>query len=280
MSFNKRNLKLFIYGSILIHLVGAVALYFYYQPFSPKPPRPQVVEQDVNSKDKEEGELLKETVGEEVKIQKKKYTKRKYKRTPVRQSKKEKPVKSETGANKPSGLLAEKKPKDIFKSADLPNGKALEKPPASFDSLEMEEVEEEESLKLVQEGDTKEKIKEKAAPSKLFKNFSEMKVKQGNPSLDYPIKARRAKMEGVVSIIYFVTEEGLVDKIQLNKSSGHSLLDNFVLRTVARYEFLPHQSFWVKHDVEFILEGEEEELLKLRGLEPKNFKNNSPKKKK
>ena len=100
-----------------------------------------------------------------------------------------------------------------------------------------------------------------------FRDFVDMKPKRGNPSLDYPYEAREQKMQGRVSIIYFVTPEGLVDQIQLEKSSGHSLLDNFVLRTVARYEFFPQQEGWVRHTVEFILKGEEVQNLKMRDKE-------------
>lgn len=103
-----------------------------------------------------------------------------------------------------------------------------------------------------------------SSSSSGFRDFTDMKQKRGNPNLDYPYEAREKKMQGRVSILYFVTPEGLVDQIQLEKSSGHSLLDNFVLRTVARYEFFPQQESWVRHTVEFILKGEEVQNLKMR----------------
>ena len=102
-----------------------------------------------------------------------------------------------------------------------------------------------------------------SSPSE-FRDFLDLKQKRGNPKLDYPQEAREKKLQGTVSIIYFVSSEGLVDRIQLNKSSGHSLLDNFVLRTIARYEFLPQQEGWVQHTVDFVLKGKEEQVLKLR----------------
>ena len=72
-------------------------------------------------------------------------------------------------------------------------------------------------------------------------------------------------MQGTVSILFSVTEHGLVDVIELESSSGHSELDNFVLRTIARYEFLPGQGpSRVRYKVPFILEGEEVEYLRLR----------------
>ena len=98
-----------------------------------------------------------------------------------------------------------------------------------------------------------------------FKDFQDLKQKRGNPELTYPQEARKKKIQGTVSIIYFVSPEGLVDKIQLAKSSGNSLLDNQTLRAVARYEFFPGQEGWVRHTVAFRLNGEEEQILKLRG---------------
>lgn len=97
-----------------------------------------------------------------------------------------------------------------------------------------------------------------------FRNFLDLKQKRGNPKLNYPKEAREKQLQGSVAIVYFVSSEGLVDKIQLKQSSGHSLLDNFVLRTVARYEFLPRQEGWVQHTVDFVLDGEEKQILKLR----------------
>ena len=97
-----------------------------------------------------------------------------------------------------------------------------------------------------------------------FKNFSDLRQRSGNPALNYPKKARQTKAQGSLAFIFYVTEQGLVEKIQLKSSSGHRDLDNSVLRTFARYKFQPGQSGWVRHTVEFHLKGEETELLKLR----------------
>ncbi len=97
-----------------------------------------------------------------------------------------------------------------------------------------------------------------------FRDFSELRQKRGNPPLAYPEIARREKMQGSVSVIYFVGPGGLVDQIQLKNSSGHAGLDNFVLRTLVRYKFLPGQEGWVSHKVNFQLEGVEKERLRLR----------------
>ena len=100
--------------------------------------------------------------------------------------------------------------------------------------------------------------------SLLFRNFLSLKQRSGNPSLTYPLKARQMKAQGSLSLIFYVTAEGLVEKIQLETSSGHKELDNSVMRTFARYKFLPQQQGWVRHKVDFILNGEKVEFLKLR----------------
>ena len=130
---------------------------------------------------------------------------------------------------------------------------------------------EENSVPKVETLGTEENLHERtnAEPKSLsstnsIKTFQSLKQKMGNPSLFYPDFARKAGMQGTVSILFFVTQQGLVDKIQLASSSGHSELDNFVIRTLARYEFLPGQESWVRHQVPFVLEGEEIERLLLR----------------
>ena len=130
---------------------------------------------------------------------------------------------------------------------------------------------EENSVPKVETLGTEENLHERtnAEPKSLsstnsIKTFQSLKQKMGNPSLFYPDFARKAGMQGTVSILFFVTQQGLVDKIQLESSSGHSELDNFVIRTLARYEFLPGQESWVRHQVPFVLEGEEIERLLLR----------------
>ena len=104
----------------------------------------------------------------------------------------------------------------------------------------------------------------KAGASQKFRNFKDLRQKRGNPPLSYPEFARRKGMQGTVSVIYFITKDGLADQIQVESSSGHLELDNFVIRRLARYEFLPGQEGWTRHKVKFRLEGVERERLRLR----------------
>ena len=97
-----------------------------------------------------------------------------------------------------------------------------------------------------------------------FRDFSDLRQRRGNPSLAYPEIFRKKKIQGTVSVVYFVDKSGLVEQIQVKSSSGHADLDNFVQRSLVRYKFLPGQEGWVRHNVEFRLEGVEEERLRLR----------------
>ncbi len=99
---------------------------------------------------------------------------------------------------------------------------------------------------------------------KSYRNFFSLKQKRGNPEITYPEFARKDNLQGSLIVHYYVTKEGLVDQISLNQSSGHSEIDNYVLRSLSRYEFLPNQESWVKHEVNFILKGKEKEMLRLR----------------
>ena len=181
------------------------------------------------------------------------------------------------------------KPKDIDqmeeieeetkKQSDIPDSlKAAEAIPEAID--QMEEIEEEEGAEEETpiQNSAPDPVKTvEAKPNKVskgnnfektkFKSFQSLKQKRGNTSLTYPDFARRGGMEGTVSVAFFVSEQGLVDQIQLLSSSGHAELDNYVLRELARYEFLPGQETWVQYKIPFKLEGTEREYEKLRTKE-------------
>ena len=102
--------------------------------------------------------------------------------------------------------------------------------------------------------------------SSRFKSLSQLRQKAGNPSLKYPDFARRKGQQGEIAVTFYVNSEGLTEQIQLEKSSGHLELDNFVIRHLSKYKFLD-QNQWVRFKRNFVLEGQEVERLKLRTLE-------------
>ena len=75
----------------------------------------------------------------------------------------------------------------------------------------------------------------------------------------YPESARRQGIEGTVLVKARVTERGLVDAVQVGRSSGHQDLDQAAVEAVSRWRFEPaHRgrqpvAVWVLIPVEFAL---------------------------
>ena len=165
---------------------------------------------------------------------------------------------------------------DSLPDESIPDQKFLEGK-EDFNSKDLEGFEEVENEKPESESPTQETTQPedpstaKAASSErnTILSFDSLKQKLGNPSMDYPDFARRSGMEGTVSILFSVTEQGLVDKIQLESSSGHRGLDNFVIRMLPRYEFLPGQKgvFRLKRTFKLDRQNPEIERARPRSLE-------------
>lgn len=60
-----------------------------------------------------------------------------------------------------------------------------------------------------------------------------------NPAPEYPSRAKRRGMEGVVMLGVLVAENGLAKSVNIAKSSGFSMLDASALDTVKRWKFVP-----------------------------------------
>ena len=80
----------------------------------------------------------------------------------------------------------------------------------------------------------------------------------GNPLPEYPLVALEKKWEGRVEVVYYVNTAGLVEKIQIYRSSSHLVLDNSALQALARYRYKPGQEGWVSHPVDFVLDQHKE----------------------
>ena len=163
-------------------------------------------------------------------------------------------LEEEISKEKPDRVFIEAKEKKVRIDLDKKDDETIDEKKQRLSDENLIELKEQESLKN--------KLSRKARSD--IQDFSLLKQKEGNPPLSYPDFARRLKMQGTISLLFFVDERGLVEKMQLESSSGHSALDNFVLRTLARYQFKENQKGWVRHEKTFVLEGEEEEYLRLR----------------
>ncbi|HKO87513.1 MAG TPA: energy transducer TonB, partial [Burkholderiales bacterium] len=83
-----------------------------------------------------------------------------------------------------------------------------------------------------------------------------------NPRPPYPSISRRMREEGTVMLRVFVSASGAPDKVELNKSSGFTRLDQSALETVQqRWKFTPARQgdtptgAWVLIPISFSLEG-------------------------
>lgn len=60
------------------------------------------------------------------------------------------------------------------------------------------------------------------------------------PAVDYPISARRAGIEGKVTLRLLIDEKGLPQRADIQQSSGHARLDEAARTAVLRAQFKPH----------------------------------------
>lgn len=80
-----------------------------------------------------------------------------------------------------------------------------------------------------------------------------------NPAPEYPAFAQRRGWQGTVQVRVQVSAAGLPGTVQLQTSSGHSVLDEAALRAVKRWRFVPAKrgeqavSGWVSVPLEFRL---------------------------
>lgn len=86
-------------------------------------------------------------------------------------------------------------------------------------------------------------------------NYLELKQFSGNKPPQYPLNARRDQRQGEVGLLYRVTKDGRVTEVQVEKSSGHSDLDDAALKSISKFKFVPGQEGWAKHSVVFKLNG-------------------------
>ncbi len=60
-----------------------------------------------------------------------------------------------------------------------------------------------------------------------------------NPKPEYPYVAAKRRWEGVVWLLVDVSSEGLVNNLQVERSCGYRVLDKAASKTVKRWEFVP-----------------------------------------
>lgn len=84
---------------------------------------------------------------------------------------------------------------------------------------------------------------------------------RNNPLPEYPLIARKRHWQGVVWLLVDVSEQGLVDDVDLEQSCGYQVLDRAASKAVQSWEFAPAQraglpvASQVRIPVRFSLEG-------------------------
>lgn len=80
-----------------------------------------------------------------------------------------------------------------------------------------------------------------------------------NPKPDYPLMARRLGMQGTVRLRVYVSASGSPEKVEIDGSSGSSVLDRTAEQAVKRWRFMPAMrgevavAEWVVVPVKFTL---------------------------
>jgi protein TonB len=115
----------------------------------------------------------------------------------------------------------------------------------------------------IEDVDESEQIAEKGLPASIRKHARAVKeampLYKINPRPEYPRIARRRGYEGTVVLGVLVTRHGKVRKIEIDKSSGYSILDRAALSAVKDWEFEPARrgkeniEMWVKVPIKFRL---------------------------
>lgn len=90
-------------------------------------------------------------------------------------------------------------------------------------------------LKQTSGKQSKEALKEHSAQTDPVFNAEYL----NNPSPIYPEKARLNKIEGKILLKVLVQKDGFAKSVDIQKSSGSSLLDNAALTVVREWKFIP-----------------------------------------
>lgn len=89
----------------------------------------------------------------------------------------------------------------------------------------------------------------------VTQNYTGLKQLAGNQPPSYSREMRIKKLQGRGQLIYYVTKEGRVSKLQLTRSTGSDALDRAAVEAFSKYRFVPGQEGYTLHDFEFSLKG-------------------------
>jgi len=70
---------------------------------------------------------------------------------------------------------------------------------------------------------------------------------------NYPRMARERGIEGVVRVRFRLNSSGSIERVEVTKSSGHTILDAASVNTVYRAAHLPYVSGWIEVPMAYVL---------------------------
>ena len=88
------------------------------------------------------------------------------------------------------------------------------------------------------------------------RDYRQLTQAAGNVPPQYPEASRWKGEQGRVHLLYYVTAEGRVTNVRVQKSSGHLRLDREAVRAIRKYRYRPGQAGQTLHPVTFDLRGE------------------------
>lgn len=79
----------------------------------------------------------------------------------------------------------------------------------------------------------------------------------GNIEPEYPLEARLKRIEGTVALKAYLNKEGILESVNVEKSSGSKLLDDVGEKTFRTWRYVPGTVGWVLKEFSFRLKAED-----------------------
>jgi TonB family protein len=93
-----------------------------------------------------------------------------------------------------------------------------------------------------------------------IRDASKLVPASGNRAFVYPQQDRLKRREGTAWVVGRVTQQGSIAEVYLERSSGSKTMDDEAMRTFRTWKFMPGQEGYVRQPVQFVLQGEAEEV--------------------
>lgn len=81
------------------------------------------------------------------------------------------------------------------------------------------------------------------------------------PAPQYPLEAKKNRLQGTVIVSFATDHQGFIKKIVIEKSSGHTILDEAATRAILNWRVNPHPETFQSIPIIFKLREKEEKAL-------------------